>query len=182
MKKIFIILLCAALCLSMCACGKGKKKDQADSEQAFVPAEPEIYEVELTLDNVFTYFDLKQYPTYFKDDEGKVTSVQIAYGLELKPGYYAANSPEYEDSMELNFTAEGVVNKGDFTVDYNTLQFGGTTYETSYTTVSETLHFWPDGNRTTTWTFGLFSNSYVNYFQSFSVTSVKGSIFITVGQ
>jgi len=46
------------------------------------------------------------------------------------------------------------------------------------THVSETLSFWPKGNRTSTWAFGNYSTSYILYFQNFTVTDVSGSIFI----
>jgi len=176
-KRIMLCLLCFVLLFSLPACGKKKKQEQGNTN-VVVSAAPTVYEVEITPQNIFDYFDFKQYPTHLKDEDGNVTSVQIAYGLELKEGYYAANSDEYEDTMELSFTAEGVVNEGTFTIDFDTLQYGGTITETSYVTVSETLKFWPKGNRTTVWSFGLFSRGYVNYFQNFVITDAKGSIFI----
>ena len=45
-------------------------------------------------------------------------------------------------------------------------------------TISETLPFWPQGNRTMTWQYGFISSSYVTTIQNFTVTAVSGSIFL----
>lgn len=181
MKRFFICILAFFLLLSLPACGK-KKEKKTELEQltnnAVVSAQAEVYEVEITLENIFDYFDFKQYRSNYTDEKGNVSSVLISYGLQLKEGYYAANSSEYKDTMTISFTAEGVVNTGNFDVDFDTLQYTGTAADTSYVTVSEELSFWPKGNRTTTWSFGLYSSSYVNYFQNFYINEAKGKIYI----
>lgn len=174
-KRILVLFLLVAV---LCGCGKGKDK-QKNNEDILVSAPPAFYEVDIDLNNIFDYFEFKQYPTYFKNDNGDVTSVQIAYGLELKEGYYALNSPEHKDTMTLKFKADGIINEGEFDINYETLQYSGNISSTEYTTVEETLKFWPKGNRTTVWTFGNFSSSYVIYFQNFYVMEASGKIFIT---
>ena len=174
-KRIYLVLL---LVLMLCACGKDKEKSQG-TEDIVISAPPAYYEVDIDLSNIFDYFEFKQYPTYFKNDNGDITSVQIGYGLELKEGYYAYNSKDHKDTMTLKFKADGIINEGEFDINYETFQYSGNISKTDYTTVEETLKFWPKGNRTTTWTFGHFSSSYVIYFQNFYVMEASGKIFIT---
>ncbi len=179
MKKTGVLLLALILLLSLCACGKDKV--EAGQTDAAAQTPPPVVEVEITAANIFDYFEYREYPVYFKDDEGNVSYVQISYGLSLQEGYTAANSAAYKDSMEISFTAEGVANKGSFTVDYDTLQYSGSTESTERTPVSGTLKFWPKGSRTVSYPYGNYSDSYIIYLENFTVTSVSGSIFLKNG-
>ena len=67
---------------------------------------------------------------------------------------------------------------GDFQINFNDLSFTGTADTNEHVHVTETLHFWPKGDRTTTWAFGNYSNSNIMYFESFRVTQVTGSVFL----
>jgi len=125
MKRAISLLMVLVMAVSLCACGKKKNETQSVVNVVATP-EPEIFEVEINLGNIYEYFEFKEFPVYYKDDNGNVTSVQIAYGLALKEGYKAANSPEHKDSLELTFSADGVVNKGDFEIDFDTMQYTGT--------------------------------------------------------
>ena len=49
---------------------------------------------------------------------------------------------------------------------------------TERNSITHTLKFWPKGDRTTTWTFGNYSDSYILYLENFTVTSAKGSIYL----
>ena len=82
------------------------------------------------------------------------------------------------DTMEITFTADGVVNSGSFDVDFASLQYSGTVTGTERSSITHTLKFWPKGDRTTTWTFGNYSDSYILYLENFTVTSAKGSIYL----
>ena len=178
MKRLSALLLAAALLLSLCACGK---KESEPTEESNSPQEPDkaiIYEVDISLHNIYDIFDYKEYKTYFKDDNSNVTSVQISYGLALKEGYVAANDPNYKDTMKISFTADGIVNSGSFDVDYDTLQYSGTIAETQVTSISDTLEFWPKGSRTIIWPYGVFSSSYVIYLQNFHITDAGGKVYI----
>ena len=88
--------------------------------------------------------------------------------------YYAGGV----DTMEITFTADGVVNSGSFDVDFASLQYSGTVTGTERSSITHTLKFWPKGDRTTTWTFGNYSDSYILYLENFTVTSAKGSIYL----
>ena len=177
MKRTLIILLTVCLLLSLCACGKEKAEEPA---QILAPQETPnpVFEVKITLDNLYDYFEYREYPAAVKNDNGGISNVQVSYGLALKEGYTAANSSKYKDTMEITFTADGVVNSGSFDVDFASLQYSGTVTGTERSSITHTLKFWPKGDRTTTWTFGNYSDSYILYLENFTVTSAKGSIYL----
>lgn len=178
MKKIYILLLALASALTLCACGKDKQPDAPEKPETAPKAASSIIEVKITPDNLFDYFDYKEFPDCRKSEDGRVTSVQISYGFALKEGYTAANSPSHKDTMTVSFTADGIVNSGSFDVDFDTLQYTGTVTGTEKREISETLKFWPKGDRTTIWTFGNYSDSYILYLENFTVTAAKGSVFL----
>lgn len=177
MKRILFTLLAACLLLSLCACGKEEAEKPV---QILAPQETPnpVFEVKITLDNLYDYFEYREYPAAVKNDNGGISNVQVSYGLALKEGYTAANSSKYKDTMEITFTADGVVNSGSFDVDFATLQFSGTVTSTERNSITQTLKFWPKGDRTTTWTFGNYSDSYILYLENFTVTSAKGSVYL----
>lgn len=177
MKRTLIILLTVCLLLSLCACGKEETEEPA---QILAPQETPnpVFEVKITLDNLYDYFEYREYPAAVKNDNGGISNVQVSYGLALKEGYTAANSSKYKDTMEITFTADGVVNSGSFDVDFATLQYSGTVTSTERNSITQTLKFWPKGDRTTTWTFGNYSDSYILYLENFTVTSAKGSVYL----
>lgn len=177
MKRTLIILLTVCLLLSLCACGKEEAEEPV---QILAPLEAPnpVFEVKITLDNLYDYFEYREYPAAVKNDNGGISNVQVSYGLALKEGYTAANSSKYKDTMEITFTADGVVNSGSFDVDFATLQYSGTVTSTERNSITHTLKFWPKGDRTTTWTFGNYSDSYILYLENFTVTSAKGSVYL----
>ena len=179
MKRILTLLLCLCLTLSLCACGKEKKKAEPSAPPVPTPTPNEVFEVRLSLDNLYTYFDYKEYRADVRDENSSdINSSTIAYGLQLKPQFTAANDGEHKDSMTLLFEAEGVVMSGDFHINFDDLSFTGTPATSERVLVRETLHFWPKGDRTTTWAFGNYSNSNIMYFERFQVTQVSGSIYL----
>lgn len=181
MKKRSVLLLAVViLSLSLCACAE-KEPAAPETTQAVQQVSSPVIEVKITPENLYDYFEYREYTTYFKNDDGNVTSVQIAYGFALKEGYTAANSPEHKDTLEITFTADGIVNRGSFDVDYTTLQYTGTVSGTETNPVSGTLAFWPKGDRTVIWPYGLYSDSYIIYLQNFTVTAAKGNIFLKNG-
>ena len=173
-----VLALCMLLCLTGC-----RKKSKKETEPA-VPAVPtptpnEVFEVKMSLDNLYTYFDYKEYRADVRDENSsEIDSSTIAYGLQLKPQFTAANDPEHKDTMLLRFEAEGVVMSGDFQINFNDLSYTGYADTNERVHVSETLHFWPKGDRTTTWAFGNYSSSNIMFFDSFRVTQVTGSVFL----
>ena len=179
MKRFLAILL--ALCMALCltGCKKKNKEEAASAPAAPTPTPNELFEVKLTLDNLYTYFDYKEYRADIRDENtSEINSSTIAYGLQLKPQFTAANDMEHKDTMVLSFEADGVVMSGDFQINFNDLSFTGTADTNEHVHVSEMLHFWPKGDRTTTWAFGNYSNSNIMYFESFRVTQVTGSVFL----
>lgn len=177
MRRGIALLLALVMALSLTACGK-KKKEQAPVAALATPTPNEVFEVKLNMGNLYDYFDYKEYRADVKEDDGSVASCTIAYGLELKEQYAAANDKAHRDTMSLSFTADGIVLSGDFDIDFNTLTFTGTTATSEQVRVSEDLVFWAKGNRTTVWTYGNYSSSNIMYLENFTVTKVSGSIYI----
>ena len=173
-----VLALCMLLCLTGC-----RKKSKKETEPA-VPAVPtptpnEVFEVKMSLDNLYTYFDYKEYRADVRDENSsEIDSSTIAYGLQLKPQFTAANDSDHRDTMLLRFEAEGIVMSGDFQINFNDLSYTGYADTNERVHVSETLHFWPKGDRTTTWAFGNYSGTNIMYFDSFRVTQVTGSVFL----
>ena len=176
MKRILLIILALAVAAGCCACGNaGRRKSGAKRDAS--EGSP-VMEVKMSLDNFYDYFEYHEYRSPTKNDDGVTTSMQILYGFRLKEGYEAANLSEYKDTLQVDFKAEGLIKEGDFTIDFDTLEYTGTESKITVEDITEDLIFWPKGNRTEIWAFGLYSKSYVMYFRKFEVTSVKGSIYL----
>lgn len=173
-----VLALCMLLCLT--GCKRKNNKETAPAAPAVpTPTPNEVFEVKLSLDNLFTYFDYKEYRADVRDENSsEIDSSTIAYGLQLKPQFTAANDLEHKDTMLLRFEADGVVMSGDFQINFTDLSYTGYADTNERVHVSETLHFWPKGDRTTTWAFGNYSSSNIMYFDSFRVTQVTGSVFL----
>lgn len=173
-----VLALCMLLCLT--GCKRKNKKETAPAAPAVpTPTPNEVFEVKLSLDNLFTYFDYKEYRADVRDENSsEIDSSTIAYGLQLKPQFTAANDLEHKDTMLLRFEADGIVMSGDFQINFTDLSYTGYADTNERVHVSETLHFWPKGDRTTTWAFGNYSSSNIMYFDSFRVTQVTGSVFL----
>ena len=172
-----VLALCMLLCLT--ACGKKSKKESASAPVIPTPTPNEVFEVKMSLDNLYTYFDYKEYRADVRDENSsEIDSSTIAYGLQLKPQFTAANDPAHKDTMILRFEADGVVMSGDFQINFQDLSYTGYADTNERVHVSETLRFWPKGDRTTTWAFGNYSSSNIMYFDSFRVAQVSGSVFL----
>ena len=167
------VLLVSLFLLS--GCGKQKEKEEDENE---LSDEAQIVEVRLNTDNFYDYFDYKEYPSYATDEEGKINACNLSYGFSLREGLRAANDPEHEDTLKVSFTAEGVSQNGEYDVNFQTLQYSGTTWSEERETISDTLTFWPSGNRTVSYPYGTLSSSYIIMFRSMNVTDVSGSIFL----
>ena len=179
MRRLIALLLALGMALTLCACGKKKKAAEETPPPAPTPTPNETFEVKLSLENLYTYFDYKEYRADVRDENtSEINSSTIAYGLQLKPQFTAANDPAHKDTMVLTFEAEGRVMSGDFAVNFDDLSFTGMPETQERVHVSERLHFWPKGDRTTTWAFGNYSNSNIMYFERFDVTQVTGSVFL----
>ena len=113
-----------------------------------------------------------------KEDDGTVTSCTIAYGLELKDLYTAAMDSQYKHDLKISFTGDVVVNKGDYQVDFDTMQVYGTTNESYVQTVSHDMEFWAKGDRTTVWTYGTYSSLFAIYMTNFAVTGADGTTYL----
>ena len=96
MKRAIALLLALCMAFSLAACGKKNKKD--GSEQA--PAAPtpipnEAFEVKITLDNLYQYFDYKEFRADVRDENtSEIDSSTVAYGLQLKDMFTAARDPK----------------------------------------------------------------------------------------
>lgn len=173
------LLMALLLCAALGGCGKKKTPALPEGLPADGPAVSDIVEVRITRDNLFDYFEYREFPTAIKgENNGEISNVQVAYGLALREGWTAANDPKHKDTLTVTFTADKVVNSGSFTVDFDTLQWSGTVASTERETISEKLVFWPKGDRTSVWTFGNYSDSYVLYLENFTVTSAGGTVYL----
>ena len=182
-KRSVLLILLLALCL-LTACGKQKEKEASEED---VPKGPEIVEVKITGANFYDYFDYKDYPSFATDEDGNITACNLSCGFSLKEGLAAANDPDHKDTLKVSFTADVLSQHGEFSIDFQDAASGTVPrYEvlwidpegTQTGTISETLPFWPQGNRTMTWQYGFISSSYVTTIQNFSVTAVSGSVFL----
>ena len=184
MKKTSLLLILLLALSLLTACGRQKETDEPDEE---VPTGPKIVEVKITGANFYDYFDYRDYPSFATDEDGNITECNLSCGFSLKEGWVAANDPDHKDTLKVNFTANVLSQHGEFNIDFKNLSDSGIPrYETLWInpdetvtgTISETLPFWPQGNRTMTWQYGFLSSSYVTTIQSFTVTAVSGSIFL----
>ena len=183
-RSILLILLLSVSLLT--ACGKHKESKGADEE---LPAGPQIVEVKITGANFYDYFDYKDYPIFATDEDGNITSCELSCGFSLKEGLAAANDPDHKDTLQVSFTAEVLSQHGEFNIDFQDAADGKVPrYEalwidpdgTETGAVSETLAFWPQGNRTMSWKYGFLKSSLITVFSSFTVTGVSGSIYLLV--
>lgn len=179
MKKIIALLLAAVMLLSLSACRKKKDAEEAEEAPAAAPSDA-VMEVKISLSNLYQYFEYKEYPSAVRGEEDTsiISAVQVSYGLALREGYTAAKEPEYHSTMQVTFVADGVIKSGDFTVDFDTLQYSGPEYSVQRETVSETLGFWPEGDRTFIWAFGNYSKSNILYLENFQVVSASGTVYL----
>ena len=185
-KKLSVLLILLLIVSLLTACGKQKENNEPDEE---LSAGPQIMEVKITGANFYDYFDYKDYSSFATDEDGNITSCNLSCGFSLREGFVAANDPDHKDTLQVSFTAEAVSQHGEFNIDFQNLTADGTPRyevlwvnpdETVTETVSETLPFWPQGNRTMSWQYGFLSSSYVTTFRSFTVTAVSGSIYLLV--
>lgn len=186
MKKILSFVLCAAMLLCLCACGKDDESTPAEPEESATVDYDRIYEVDITPENLLDYFEFKAFRADSKltdgDNAGEITSVQMSYGFALRQGYTAANDSKHKDTLKIDFTATGVVKTGNFTVDFNTLEYTGEVTSSETVSIEDSLTFWPKGDRTTTYPYGNYSDTYIIYLENFNLSSVSGKVYIKLAK
>lgn len=186
MRKILSFILCAAMLLCLCACGKDEEPAPAEPTASAEIDYDKIYEVEITPENLLDYFEFKAYRADSKltdgENAGEITSVQMSYGFALRQGYTAANDEKHKDTLKIDFTATGVVKSGNFTVDFNTLEYTGETLTSETVPIEDSLVFWPKGDRTTTYPYGNYSDTYVIYLENFNLSSVSGKVYLKLAR
>lgn len=184
MKTRSVLLLMLLMLSLLTACGKQKGTDAPDED---MPEGPQITEIKITGANFYDYFDYRDYPSFATDEDGNITECNLSCGFSLKEGLTAANDPDHKDTLKVSFTADVLSQHGEFNIDFQDASSGTVPrYEalwidpegTQTGTISETLPFWPQGNRTMTWQYGFLSSSYVTTIQNFTVTAVSGSIYL----
>ncbi len=185
MKRAIALLLAFCMIFTLGACGRKKKKKDAEPviTALATPTPNEPFEVRLSPENLYDYFEYKEYRADVRDENtSEINSSTIAYGLQLRQPYTAANQEGLRDTMSLHFEAEGVVMSGDFDIDFTDLSFTGTPAASERVQISEDLHFWAKGDRTTTWAFGNYSSSNIMYLENFRVTRVSGVVWLKLAE
>lgn len=186
MRKILSFILCAATLMCLCACGKDEEPAPAEPTASAEIDYDKIYEVEITPENLLDYFEFKAYRADSKltdgENAGEITSVQMSYGFALRQGYTAANDEKHKDTLKIDFTATGVVKSGNFTVDFNTLEYTGETLTSETVPIEDSFVFWPKGDRTTTYPYGNYSDTYVIYLENFNLSSVSGKVYLKLAK
>ncbi len=186
MKKIMSFVLCTAMLLCLCACGKDDESTPAEPEESATVDYDRIYEVDITPENLLDYFEFKAFRADSKltdgDNAGEISSVQMSYGFALRQGYTAANDSKHKDTLKIDFTATGVVKTGNFTVDFNTLEYTGEVTSSETVPIEDSLTFWPKGDRTTTYPYGNYSDTYIIYLENFNLSSVSGKVYIKLAK
>lgn len=178
-RKAIALLLALLMVLSLTACGRKAKEKKEAAAASPTPVPNEAFEVKLNLDNFLDYFYYKEYRADVRDENtSEIDSSTISYGFQLREQYTAANEEKHKDTMALHFKADGVVMEGSFDINFDDLSHTGLADSIERTSVEETLHFWGKGDRTTWWTFGNYSSSYIMYLENFTVTDVSGSIWL----
>ena len=178
-RKAIALLLALLMALSLTACGRKAKEKKEAAAASPTPVPNEAFEVKLNLDNFLDYFYYKEYRADVRDENtSEIDSSTISYGFQLKEQYTAANEEKHKDTMALHFKADGVVMEGSFDINFDDLSHTGLADSIERTSVEETLHFWGKGDRTTWWTYGNYSSSYIMYLENFTVTDVSGSIWL----
>ena len=178
MKRFLAILLAMSMVLCACGCGSKTQSSDADEEETEAEEAGDWFEVKITMGNLHDYFEYREFHSNVKSDEGEITSVQNSYGFALRDEYTAANLKDHPDTLSISFTANCVVNTGSYSVDYSTLQYSGTTDSTESFEISDKLQFWPKGDRTSVYPYGVYSDTYISYLDTFTVTAVSGSVFL----
>ena len=80
-KRIIALVLALCMALSMCGCKKKNKKnkDEPVAVAVVTPMPNDPFEVKLTPENLFEYFDYKEYRTDVRSEtDSKILSAQIA--------------------------------------------------------------------------------------------------------
>ncbi len=180
MKKQSLLALLLLGCLLLGGCRKDEEGVPTEESPVATPDPAEVvYEVEIGLHNLYDFFEYKEIPIHYKGEKGQnTTSVQMAYTLALKDVYTAANDPEKPDTLQLKFEGDIVVNRGSYTVDFDTLQVYGETLETNSSHVTESMRFWPKDDRMTMWSYGTYSTMYISYLTNFQVTEASGTVYL----
>ena len=72
--------------LCLVGCGKKKKAEPSPAPAVPTPTPNELFEVRLSPENFYTYFDYKEYRADVRDENtSDINSSTIAYGFALKP-------------------------------------------------------------------------------------------------
>ena len=175
-QPVSVILILLSCCLLLSACGRKEQTEEPEAEST--PHVLQAEEIKITGANFYDYFDYKEYPSFVTDEDGNINACNLSYGFSLRDGLVAANDPKHKDTLSVSFQAEGVSQYGEFDVNYMTLQYTGSPISEEREAVSETLTFWPQGNRTISYPYGTLSSSYIIRLYNFTVTSVSGSIWL----
>lgn len=183
MNRIIAVILALTITVCFAGCGKKETGYGESGQTAFLNQPganaPVIYSVDINSSNFFDYFEYHEFHSATKEDDGTTSSVSILYGFKLKDGYWADTSGEYLNTLKVNFKATGVVNSGHYKIDYNTLEYTGTTDNVQMVDVEDSLEFWAKGGRTEIYPYGVYNSIYVIYLENFAVTDVSGTIYLT---
>ena len=172
MKRTLSAILVLALCLALCACGASapaptpeptpnpsellynKYADIIDALEAedydgaveavnaMRPA-PEITEVEITMDNLWDYFEIVEDKIDKTDAHGELSSRQINRKLALKDDFILAELAEYPTDVAVGFEYDYIQSQylKPCTIDFDTFTCDSSVTWRDVTHESEMAHF-----------------------------------------
>ena len=168
MKRTVTSVLFFALCLVFCACGHTAAPNPTHvsvptPETTHDPAEilpdhntdPEgdtapdiesassIIEVEITVDNLWDYFEIVKDRTEKKDSKGKLYYLYVARRLSLKKEYTLADGEDYPTDVTVDFEFDNKFTcyRKPCTIDYKNFKATGKVWSQDQTHESQIAHF-----------------------------------------
>ena len=106
---------------------------------------PPVTEVQITLDNLWDYFEIREVPIEQTDAHGNLVYLWIDYLLTLKDGYELADLTKYQTGVAVAYEYDGVSYEYDTPceIDFEAFTCSRAPSSTSIMYHSETVHY-PD--------------------------------------
>lgn len=145
MKKKWILILVALMCISLCACGKSQSTTQKEESGGLFKKKKEI---EITMDNWQEYFEIK---AVLKDFDFKKNAFDEIEDLEMKKGDAGTGfclKEEYLDSFV----------RADIAVEINTNQADGALFKYNMATDTYEMEYLNDYDKSVSYFYEMVFN------------------------